>query len=156
MAVHARKLNGLWPAPICALSLCLAAAPALGASLGPQAKTYCLRNETALGPGRSGVFEMQARLSRAGDGYVLDAWNVMPDNGQILALSAKGRIQAKGRTRFKFQDSFDNLGQGWFEADADKLTIDLERTKASPYGANIGRNYGRYTLHSAGCQWTGR
>jgi hypothetical protein len=103
-----------------------------------------------------GTFEMQARLSISGSHYKLSVWNVMPDNPQVLALNADGTYRPSGPTPIRFIDSFENQGRGSFAVKDRNLTIQIERTKISDYGANIGRNYGKYTL-TAGrkCRWEG-
>ena len=97
---------------------------------------------------------MKARLSLNGGHYVLDVWNVMPDNPQILTFTADGTYQRKGPTHIRFIDGFDNRGRGTFTATSSEMRIDIDRVKVAPGGENIGRNYGSYKLSSRGCKWT--
>jgi hypothetical protein len=129
---------------------------AVQAAAQPSVRVFCMKDEEVEYADKVGTFEMQARLAVTGSQYVLKVWNVMPDNSQILAFKADGTYQPKGPTRIRFIDSFENRGVGTFSVKGRELTIDIDTVKTSDYGANIGRNYGKYTLTSErGCRWEG-
>jgi len=100
-----------------------------------------------------GNFIMKARLTVRGSHYILDAWNIMPDNSQTLEINADGTFNRNGPTRIRFIDNFNNRGRGTFTANSLEMRIKIDRVKATPEGRNIGRNYGSFTLHSRGCKW---
>jgi hypothetical protein len=125
----------------------------------PQITDYCLVDavQATAGGGKVfplGDFVMKARLSLSGSHYILDVWNVMPDNPQILEFTADGTYQRKGPTHIRFIDGWDNWGRGTFTASSSEIRIDIDRVKVAPGGENIGRNYGSYKLSSRGCKWT--
>ena len=101
-----------------------------------------------------GNFVMKVRLTLSGSHYVLDAWNVMPDNSQILTFTADGTYQRNGPTHIRFIDGFENRGRGTFIATSSELRINIDQVKVAPGGENIGRNYGNFKLSSRGCKWT--
>lgn len=140
-----------------AISIALAAS-AGSAAVRPQTTDYCLIDpiEATIGGGGKfplGSFVMKARLTVTGSRYVLEAWNVMPDNSQTLEIHADGTYRRTGPTHIRFIDNFDNRGRGSFTATKSAFHIDIDRVSASPEGRNIGRNYGSYDLKSDGCQW---
>lgn len=124
-----------------------------------QVTDYCLVEPVEGFTGKEslplGNFEMEARLTIAGGHYVLKAWNVMPDNSQILEIEADGTYNHKGMTHIRFIDNFGNRGRGTFKAAKAEMQIDVDVVKAAddPMGRNIGRNYGSYKLYSRGCKW---
>jgi hypothetical protein len=129
------------------------------AATQPKTTDYCLVDavQATAGGGKTfplGNFIMKARLSLSGSHYVLDAWNVMPDNPQILEFTADGTYQRSGPTHIRFIDGFDNRGRGTFTATSSEMQIDIDRVKTAPGGENIGRNYGSYKLSSRDCKWT--
>jgi hypothetical protein len=140
-----------------ALNLALLAASS-EAAVKPQTTDYCLVDPVQADTGRGkfplGDFVMKARLTITGSHFVLDAWNRMPDNSQILDFKADGTYQSKGPTRIRFIDGFDNRGRGTFTASSSEMRIDIDRVKVAEGGENIGRNYGTYKLSSRGCKWT--
>ncbi|WP_420381338.1 hypothetical protein [Novosphingobium sp.] len=144
-----------FPAWVIPLSLVASSA---GAAAAPQTMHYCLsENIDAGGGGGSfppGRFVMKATLAVSGSHYVLDAWNVMPDNPQVLEIHADGTYRRKGATPIRFIDNFGNRGRGTFSAGKATFHIDIDRVGTSDGGANIGRNYGTYDLKSRGCRWS--
>jgi hypothetical protein len=118
---------------------------------------YCLvdpvQADTGGGKFPLGNFVMKARLTVSGSHYVLDAWNVMPDNSQTLEINADGTYNHNGPTHIRFIDNFNNRGRGIFTANSLEMRIDIDRVKATPEGRNIGRNYGSFKLYSRGCKW---
>jgi|1186.fasta_scaffold104433_2 hypothetical protein len=143
---------------IIAIALPFLSAPSVAAAAANQHVTdYCLveplRADTGRGTFPLGNFVMKARLTVSGSHYVLDAWNVMPDNSQTLEINADGTYNRSGPTRIRFIDNYNNRGRGIFTANWFKMQIKIDRVKATPEGLNIGRNYGSYTLHSRGCKW---
>jgi hypothetical protein len=137
-------------AMLCVVAL---ASSAGHASAATQTTDYCL-TETL--DGDLGNFIMKARLVIAGRHFVLDAWNVMPDNPQTLEIHADGTYRPKGPTPIRFIDNWENRGRGTFTATKSKLHIDIDTVTTSPGGANIGRNYGAYDLTSHRCTWDGQ
>jgi hypothetical protein len=136
--------------------LCLPTAS--NAAKTSQVTDYCLVAPLEGGTGRGsfhlGDFVMKARLTISDSHYVLEAWNVMPDNSQVLEIHADGTYQRNGPTRIRFIDNFSNRGRGTFTATKTQMKINIDRVKATPEGQNIGRNYGSYPLSSRGCKWT--
>ena len=131
---------------------------ATGAAAANQhVSDYCSAEAVQADTGRGtfplGNFVMKARLTVRGSHYVLEAWNVMPDNSQTLEIKADGTYNRSGPTRIRFVDNYNNRGRGIFTANSFEMQIKIDRVKATPEGRNIGRNYGSYTLHSRGCKW---
>jgi hypothetical protein len=128
-----------------------------GAAANQQVRDYCLIEPLQADTGRGsfplGNFIMKARLTISGSHYVLDAWNVIPDNSQVLEINADGTYNRNGRTHIRFIDNFNNRGRGIFTANSLEMQIDIDRVKATPEGLNIGRNYGSFKLYSRGCKW---
>jgi hypothetical protein len=144
--------------PAISLSLVAAASLVGSASAHPSVTAYCIDEpvEASTGGGstfRLGAFIMKARLTINGSHYILNAWNVMPDNSQILEIHADGTYRRNGSTPIRFIDNFDNRGRGSFTATKSAMHLEVERVKASELGRNIGRNYGAYDLKSKGCKW---
>jgi hypothetical protein len=135
----------------------LALLPAASGAAAAHMTDYCLtehlEGDTGRGTFPLGDFVMKARLTVRGSHYVLEAWNVMPDNSQTLEINADGTYNRTGPIHIRFIDNFNNRGRGVFTANGSVMRIDIERVKASLEGLNIGRNYGSYTLHSRGCKW---
>lgn len=125
----------------------------------PQVTDFCVTEEIEGDTGQEkfplGNFVMKARLKIDGSHYDLDAWNVMPDNPQVLRIHADGTIRKNEPTPIRFIDNFDNRGRGSFKVTKSGLHIDTDVVKASasPQGLNIGRNYGSNDLKSEGCKW---
>lgn len=128
------------------------------AAVRSQTTDYCLveaiQADTGHGTSPIGDFTMKARLAVVGSHYVLDAWNLMPDNSQILSFQADGTYQRSGPTRIRFIDSFENRGRGTFTATQSEMQININQVTVADGGENIGRNYGSYKLFSRGCKWT--
>jgi hypothetical protein len=128
------------------------------AAVQSQTTDYCrveaVQADTGRGKFPLGNFVMKVRLIVTGSHYVLDAWNVMPDNSQILTFNADGTYQHHGPTRIRFIDGFDNQGRGTFTANGAEMRIDIDQVKVAEGGENIGRNYGSFKLSSRGCKWT--
>jgi hypothetical protein len=140
------------------LVILLSLASGGNAATRPRITDYCLNDqiEAQAGKGESfplGEFIMKARLVITGSHYVLDAWNVMPDNSQTLEIHADGTYHRSGPTPIRFIDNFNNRGRGSFIATKSTFHIDIDRVKASPEGLNIGRNYGSFDLESHRCKW---
>jgi len=141
-----------------ALAIPVSLAAAGNAAARKSITAYCLSDQTEADAGRGqsfplGDFVMKARLVITGSHYVLEAWNVIPDNSQTLEIHADGTYRRNGSTPIRFIDNFNNRGRGSFVATKSKLHIDIDRVKASPEGRNIGRNYGSHDLKSDGCKW---
>jgi len=115
--------------------------------------SYCLEDDHVEFADTTGTFAMKARLAVSGSHYVLNVWNVMPDNPQVLIVDANGTYLPNGLTRFRFVDNFDNHGRGSFKVAGSIMRIEIERVRTAPGGENIGRNYGPYVLSRRGCKW---
>jgi len=137
-------------AMLCVVAL---ASSAGHASAATQTTDYCL-TETL--EGDLGNFIMKARLVIAGRHFVLDAWNVMPDNPQTLEIHADGTYRQNGPTPIRF---IDNLGKPWpglVHRDEIQVSHRHRHCDDVARGANIGRNYGRHNLTSHRCTWDGQ
>ena len=156
MRLQVRRL-ALKRAAVTIASVLLASAS--NAATKPKIMSFCLIDavQAATGEGETfplGSFTMKARLNVSGNHYVLDAWNVMPDNPQVLAFTADGTYQKNGPTKFRFIDGWDNRGRGAFTVTRSEMMIEMERVSVAEGGENIGRNYGSYKLSTRGCKWT--